>query len=231
MREIAVENFRAWFIKLNGTKIYNEKPSNVTISVEDMSIGEYIKNNIKDHYPQILVKGEYVSEYFGYEPIFLPIFQFADDENAYVEYNNSSIVNVIVDVEFEKDCMLFPYPKGLNVVIPIFYPSDKSNRDNVESTPFPSSCYKTYLMRDGSGFTKIGKSKNPNFREKTLQSQNPTIEMIAICDSDVESLLHSKFSNFRKRGEWFNLSEIQISLIIKKHNFNVINPNKIYKSN
>lgn len=80
---------------------------------------------------------------------------------------------------------------------------------------------KTYLMKDSNtGYTKIGKAINPKFRERTLQSEKPSISLLAVCESLVESELHKKFESKRIRGEWFNLNEYDISEIIDKYNFN-----------
>ena len=68
--------------------------------------------------------------------------------------------------------------------------------------------YKTYVMKDSNtGFFKIGKSVNPSFREKTLQSEKPTITKIFEFPSDVELSLHKKYSDKRVRGEWFALTD------------------------
>lgn len=82
---------------------------------------------------------------------------------------------------------------------------------------------KTYLMKDSNtGYTKIGKAINPRFRERTLQSEKPSISLLAICESLIESELHEKYSEKRIRGEWFNLDENDISEIINKYNFSEI---------
>lgn len=74
---------------------------------------------------------------------------------------------------------------------------------------------KTYLMKDNStGYYKIGKSIKPEVREKTLQSEKPSILMIAQCLFDIESELHSKFSLKRVRGEWFMLDDNDIDFLI-----------------
>lgn len=70
-----------------------------------------------------------------------------------------------------------------------------------------------YLMKDfANGFYKIGISNTPEYRERTLQSEKPTIEMIAskryptrpIAES-IEKALHGAYSEKRLRGEWFEL--------------------------
>jgi hypothetical protein len=77
---------------------------------------------------------------------------------------------------------------------------------------------KTYLMHDSNtGLTKIGKSFEPKIREKTLQSEKPTIQLLHIFDSDIESNLHKKFNHKRVRGEWFELTRKEIDSIISKY--------------
>lgn len=73
-----------------------------------------------------------------------------------------------------------------------------------------------YLMRDGAtGYFKIGNSRNPSSRERTLLAQIPRIELIwkmkATCA--LERKLHDQFSSKRIRGEWFDLSEEDVRSI------------------
>jgi hypothetical protein len=78
---------------------------------------------------------------------------------------------------------------------------------------------KCYLMVDSNtGLTKIGKSANPIKRERTLQSEKPTIKLIHVFNEDHENELHNKFNNYRIRGEWFKLSEKQIQHTINSYN-------------
>jgi len=70
-----------------------------------------------------------------------------------------------------------------------------------------------YLMKNTrNGYVKIGFSKNPQFREKTLQSEEPEIELLISIEAtiDLEKELHARFSAYRVRGEWFRLSEHEI---------------------
>ena len=85
-----------------------------------------------------------------------------------------------------------------------------------------SGCY-VYLMRDNTnGYYKIGISNKPEYREKTLQSEKPTIEMIACkkyptrkIAASIESALHTAYSQQRLRGEWFNLTDADVAAIIE----------------
>ena len=99
-------------------------------------------------------------------------------------------------------------------------PSRKIEKSSIDYK-FPG-CY-VYLMKDTSnGYYKIGISNKPEYREKTLQSEKPTIEMLAckkfptrkIAEA-IESALHAAYSQQRLRGEWFNLNEEDVAAIIE----------------
>lgn len=97
-------------------------------------------------------------------------------------------------------------------------------RESHEEIPIPTDdeCY-VYLMVDTTnGFHKIGISNHPEYREKTLQSEKPSIEKVcAKCFPSrqialaIESALHSTFASKRIRGEWFNLSDADVSQVIQ----------------
>tara|TARA_R100000654_G_C2658433_1_gene124295 strand:+ start:43 stop:888 length:846 start_codon:yes stop_codon:yes gene_type:complete len=73
---------------------------------------------------------------------------------------------------------------------------------------------RTYILKDkNTGYYKIGRSINPKEREKTLQSEKPTIKMIKEFKNDIENELHKKYSKNRVRGEWFKLNKIQLKYI------------------
>lgn len=80
---------------------------------------------------------------------------------------------------------------------------------NVVDKPHLDPENKIYLMVDNSnGYIKIGKSKNPKYREGTLQSKKPETHLISIwtAPASIEKELHKKYASKRKRGEWFQLS-------------------------
>ena len=65
---------------------------------------------------------------------------------------------------------------------------------------------------------KVGFSKTPAVRERTLQSEKPTIEFIAIANGftiSQERKIHDRLANYRIRGEWFNcdFNTIRLSFI------------------
>ena len=66
-----------------------------------------------------------------------------------------------------------------------------------------------YLMHNSkNNLIKIGKSRNPHYREKTLQAEEPEITMIAIWKASerLERHLHNLYNDKRLRGEWFKLT-------------------------
>lgn len=104
---------------------------------------------------------------------------------------------------------------------------DKTHSGSMKSiddlaTKQEEPCY-VYLMVDiSNGFHKIGISSHPEYREKTLQSEKPTIEKICakqhpsrIIAQSIENALHTAFSAKRIRGEWFNLTKEDIAQIIQ----------------
>ncbi len=66
-----------------------------------------------------------------------------------------------------------------------------------------------YLMLNSeTGYYKIGRSCNPQYRERTLQSREAEIKLLHAwkCEKNIEKLIHRKFHKKRIRGEWFKLS-------------------------
>ena len=87
---------------------------------------------------------------------------------------------------------------------------------------------KTYLMYDDiTQKFKIGKSYDPYKREKTLCSDRCSIYLVAYCDYDIESVLHSMYSENRVKDEWFNLSTKQVSWIIDYFGMKATNRSKL----
>lgn len=88
----------------------------------------------------------------------------------------------------------------------------------VTERPAPNMDFRTlYIMKDShTNLYKIGKSVNPKFREKTLQSEKPSITMVFSTDETEEMserTLHAEFANQRVRGEWFKLTPAQVRYI------------------
>ena len=73
-----------------------------------------------------------------------------------------------------------------------------------------------YLMHnERNGYYKIGRANNVEYRERTLQGEDPQITTIHTISSTtaLEKELHHFFSEKRIRGEWFNLSQEDVDFI------------------
>ncbi|MBP5425269.1 MAG: GIY-YIG nuclease family protein [Prevotella sp.] len=96
-----------------------------------------------------------------------------------------------------------------------------SNSNSKPTVATNETCY-VYLMYDTTnGYFKIGISNDPEYRERTLQSEKPTIEKICakeypnrIIASAIESALHKAYESKRLRGEWFALDANDVNAII-----------------
>lgn len=115
--------------------------------------------------------------------------------------------------------IILPYSyKGL-IYIP-FIDMTKAYRSifihNEQYEYFDKSKSYVYLMVNTSdGRVKIGHSTTPYRRERTLQSQEPVVNLIAywVAQKDVETELHKIYSVKRKRGEWFQLQMADLHAI------------------
>jgi len=65
-----------------------------------------------------------------------------------------------------------------------------------------------YLIQsDKTGMIKIGRSKNPQRRLKTLQTGNPNqLRLIYVYEGKgyLESSVHEELDRWRRKGEWFD---------------------------
>jgi hypothetical protein len=104
-----------------------------------------------------------------------------------------------------------------NIPIPLKSYFSESETDNeIGDNCFRDDKYYVYLISHKNGLTKIGRSKNPSIREKTLQAEDPMLKMIFTIEAElhIESRLHDIFCDKRVRGEWFDLDERSIDWII-----------------
>ncbi len=108
--------------------------------------------------------------------------------------------------------------------IPNYKPLEQESLASLTDQTYDEDCY-VYLMIDTTNnHHKIGISNKPEWREKTLQSEKPTIELLASkkfinrkIAASFEKALHETYSNKRIRGEWFlldlkEIKEIEITL-------------------
>ncbi len=67
-----------------------------------------------------------------------------------------------------------------------------------------------YLIENKrNGLHKIGFSRFPSVREKTLQAEEPELAMVKCWPANPshEKMVHAQFKDKRMRGEWFRLSK------------------------
>ena len=75
-----------------------------------------------------------------------------------------------------------------------------------------------YIMEDSrTGTFKLGQSKTPGKRERTLQSEAPQIALrFSIPTNEAhEKHLHDQFNSKRIRGEWFSLTPNDLLQIVQ----------------
>lgn len=105
-----------------------------------------------------------------------------------------------------------------------YFMSD-SNAELYNSVNINDSCH-VYIMRNNrNGYSKIGISNKPEYREKTLQSEEPDVILLASKELPsrklaraIEKALHETYSIRRVRGEWFDLNEKEMSDIMSSLN-------------
>ena len=78
-----------------------------------------------------------------------------------------------------------------------------------------------YVISDGDAF-KIGVSKNPQKRLKTLQTGNKKKLTLEFCEHKnepykIETIVHRTLNEYRTEGEWFegcSFNDIRIALML-----------------
>ena len=86
-----------------------------------------------------------------------------------------------------------------------------------QTPKYPERIGGVYVIRVGDR-VKIGRSVNPEQRIAAMQlPQRPEVVLIVQCKGwrALESSLHKHFADHRKHGEWFDLSEPQLTEAIK----------------
>nr|WP_300889068.1 GIY-YIG nuclease family protein [uncultured Acetatifactor sp.] len=94
--------------------------------------------------------------------------------------------------------------------------------------------YVYFIKNDTTGLIKIGMTTNPHDRLSSISSTLKTatgiehnlrfigiIYMTSSCMKDYESALHKKYEQYRKYGEWFDISEKEIINTYFIDSFNV----------
>lgn len=170
------------------------------IHYEEFSFSEYLLN----HKSKNVTHNGYIYEYVGdiISGIDFLCTSLDTEKEGYVKCTPNAKVKVITDLNFTHKIEVF-----LRDAMDKIIPSKKQ-----EPT--------TYIIYDkANDCYKIGKSLTPEKRLESLRLSNPEIQLILVCEKDIESSLHSKFYKKRKGREWFNLDADDILELIEKYNF------------
>lgn len=97
--------------------------------------------------------------------------------------------------------------------------AEYARKQRLKSKLKPKPKDSLYLMKNNrDGRYKIGISKDPKHRESTLQSQEPDVVLVGSWDqlAKHEKSWHDYFSEWRQRGEWFDLEAAQVRFMVDK---------------
>ena len=145
---------------------------------------------------------------------------YLETQNKVLRINNENLESDIMDYKVRVKYTTQKYNEDTKMT--------KSFINSLVKTNTLSSEHKTYLMYDDvTQKFMIGKSNDPYKTEKELVSCRCSIYLVAYCDYDIVSVLHSMFSEYRNRGDWFNLSTIQVDWIIDSLGMKITNRSKL----
>ena len=96
------------------------------------------------------------------------------------------------------------------------YPPPDGWADRKSEIDSSTQAYIYIMVDESTGFYKIGRTNNPIKRESTLQSEKPTIRLVAKVkrNKKYEQKLHKQYKNNRIRGEWFSLTTEEVEGIV-----------------
>jgi len=233
------ENYKGHIINAIKCTIdkYNDKQRYIEelIVSEQNKILEYIKDNrlkIKEIYPKFCeiykidideINFKYPWEKDGLEKG-IHIFKVVQNKIKIIDefkdlnlgYKNLWVLGDIYNIEMKIE------KKNITVDIfglienPMNLKEEKYYNAIINNNSFDDKRTYIYIMYDyNTGYYKIGRSANPAVRERTLQSEKPTIDLIKcwIGTWDDEKILHRMFKHKRYRGEWFALNDNDIMMI------------------
>lgn len=76
------------------------------------------------------------------------------------------------------------------------------------------------LFNPTSGLYKIGKTKDLYRRFKSYCI--PELEVVQVCEDDIEQKMHDTFFTKRMEGEWFSLTDEELEVMVEKYGFRKI---------
>lgn len=86
--------------------------------------------------------------------------------------------------------------------------------------PRPPEAGYVYLMRNETGYYKIGHSVNPRRRRKQQSREGNTVKIVLIIPTNdmiaLELDLQRRYQGKQKSGEWFKLGSLDIDTILRQ---------------
>lgn len=137
----------------------------------------------------------------------LDFFTITDKELCEPEIENSELI-----VSNPRGIVILKFEDKLEAYKSLFRHNSSTHNDK------NTKLNKVYLMySESSNLIKIGRSINPNVRERTLQGQDPKMGIITywIAPKSVERELQELLIKKRRRGEWFDLNFGDLVMIRK----------------
>lgn len=206
--------------KILGIGVISEKPLKYGLMyiVEKIELEGYsltLDDNGKDNDVLVFMFVKFLNQEFGNIAI-IDLFNTFQDKRTAVYEMYQYITKSLYFHEYEKlEGLKFEYfnpndskqIKFMAFIDKVNFSRDFFICDEYGSNENAEKC--VYLMIDtGNNLTKIGESKMPIVREKTLAGQLPQTHILVIWKApvSVEKQLHRVFSEKRTRGEWFSLT-------------------------
>lgn len=209
-------NSRSVSIKIDFESVYYDGDFQFVLS-NKMASSEYL--NTLNHskyfsFKTIRISTEELNEIIGLDDFTLYFHDYTHDN--YHKLNSLDYWYGLTDNNSVLKHMLNSLPQTITFQNSLQYTAPQSIIDIPES-----ETVSVYIMKDNhTGYYKIGISKQPKYREKTLLSQSPSIELMyhkEFIDRDmarvVEKTLHQRFGNKRVRGEWFDLNDYDLASV------------------
>lgn len=102
-----------------------------------------------------------------------------------------------------------------NLLSQYYPPSGSRHKSAATQKPPPKEGY-IYFLSDGNGNVKIGKTVDIKKRIESMKLPEQPILLHAIHVKDydkAEIIFHEHYKEYRKRGEWFELPQVEIETI------------------
>ena len=132
-----------------------------------------------------------------------------------VSYNDGNLPTVVRDDENRYADQLYLLRAWFKRTIQIYEQLGFKAEKTIikEEKNSEENCYVYLMLDEVNGYYKIGISNSPKYRERTLQSEKPSIKLICAKEfpsrriaEAIESALHKAYAAEHLRGEWFNLT-------------------------